>query len=249
MPSHEPSDTPPPYGTVIFDCDSTLSRIEGIEELARDCRAEVEELTRRAMDGELPLEDAYGARLELICPSRADLAAVAAHYTREALPHARELVAALQFLGKRVAVVSGGLLAAVAPFANDLGITNSEDVHAVGMRFNADGTYHSFDSDSPLARSGGKIPVVRAIAGAPDAGASVLIGDGATDLEAASEVARFIGFGGVVARDQVMREAAVTCRTADLAALLPHLLTTDERELLRTSGTHSSLLEAAASAS
>ena len=26
--------TPPPYGTIVFDCDSTLSTIEGIEFLA-----------------------------------------------------------------------------------------------------------------------------------------------------------------------------------------------------------------------
>ena len=146
-------------------------------------------------------------------------------------------------------IVSGGLLAAVAPFARDLGILDPDDVNAVGMRFNEDGSYLSFDDTSPLARSGGKIPVVRAIAEAPAAGQSVLIGDGATDLEAAAQVARFIGFGGVVARPQVMDAARVTCRTPDLAALVPLLFSTEEREQLRASGLHTPLLEAAASLS
>ena len=49
------SPTPPPYGTIVFDCDSTLSSIEGIEYLARDHREEVRALTRKAMEGELQI--------------------------------------------------------------------------------------------------------------------------------------------------------------------------------------------------
>jgi phosphoserine phosphatase len=239
-------DTPPPYGTVIFDCDSTLSRIEGIEELARECRGEVEALTRRAMDGELPLEAAYGARLDLIQPARVALEEVAQLYITEALPHAKELVAALLSLGKRVAVVSGGLRAAVAPFAHWLGIEDSM-VHAVGITFDDEGQYAGFDVDSPLARSGGKIPVVRSIVKTPGAAASVLIGDGSTDLEAAAEVQRFIGYGGVVARAQVMEQSEVSCTVADLAALVPLLLSPDECARLQSSGQYTPLLEAAAS--
>jgi hypothetical protein len=75
-----PGDTPVPpspvrrhmihYRTVIFDCDSTLSALEGIEELASDHRREVETLTDAAMRGEVPLDEVYGRRLELIRPTR-----------------------------------------------------------------------------------------------------------------------------------------------------------------------------------
>ena len=43
---------------VIFDCDSTLSTIEGIDELARMTGHEydVAQLTKRAMEGDVPLE-------------------------------------------------------------------------------------------------------------------------------------------------------------------------------------------------
>ena len=238
-------DNPPPYNTVVFDCDSTLSRIEGIDELARDCKSEVQALTERAMSGSLPLEEAYGARLELIRPTRAELERVAAMYTTEAQPHARELIAALQSLGKRVLVVSGGLLPAVRAFARELGIDAPGDVRAVGLRFDEHGEYAGFDEASPLARSGGKRPVLRAIASqSPNI---VLIGDGVTDLEAAPEVQRFIAYGGVAARPEVQAAAHVTCTSADLAALVPLLLTTGECDRLRASGSHSTLLEAAAS--
>lgn len=237
-------DSPPPYGTIVFDCDSTLSRIEGIEELAKDCRAEVELLTAQAMDGKLPLEEAYGARLELIQPTSDALREVADLYLREALAHSRELIAALHDLGKAVWVVSGGLLPAVQPFAEALGI-EAERVRAVGIQFDAQGGYESFETDSPLARSGGKIDVLREIAAGASAGSVAFIGDGATDLEAASEVSRFVAFGGVVRRPLVFDAARVHCESADFAALLPLLTNSPEREQLRDSGSHQALLQSA----
>ena len=70
----------PPYQTIVFDCDSTLSRIEGIEELARELASDwsprIQELTRAAMAGEIPLEEVYGQRLKSMRPSAASMARV-----------------------------------------------------------------------------------------------------------------------------------------------------------------------------
>ena len=43
----------PKFGAICFDCDSTLTRIEGIDELARRraAAAEITRLTAAAMDG------------------------------------------------------------------------------------------------------------------------------------------------------------------------------------------------------
>ena len=84
----------PGFDTVIFDCDSTLTHVEGIDELARlkGKSAEVAALTRRAMDGEVPLQDVYGARLAMLNPTRAELAAVAAQYIAGAVADARETI-------------------------------------------------------------------------------------------------------------------------------------------------------------
>ena len=50
---------------ILFDCDSTLSTIEGIDVLAEQAGVvdQVVPLTTAAMDGRLKLEDAYAARL------------------------------------------------------------------------------------------------------------------------------------------------------------------------------------------
>lgn len=238
------ADAPPPYGTVVFDCDSTLSEIEGIEELAHERREEIAELTNRAMNGELALEDVYAARLDLIQPSRADLERVADEYMARAVPNAGELVRALRDLDKRVVVVSGGLLPAVLPFAIGLGV-DASCVQAVGVNFDASGAYAGFDLDSPLARSGGKPPVLASITAASDAGALAFIGDGATDLEAAGEAARFIAFGGVVRRENVFARASVCCEAADLSALVPLLFSEAELEQLEHNPDHAALLRAA----
>src|SRR5258706_8813294 len=64
----------PPFERIVFDCDSTLSRIEGIEELSKArpaaVVAEIAELTAQAMDGRVPLEEVYGRRLQLVAPRR-----------------------------------------------------------------------------------------------------------------------------------------------------------------------------------
>jgi phosphoserine phosphatase len=241
-----PADAPPPYSTVIFDCDSTLSAIEGIDELAAlsGLRAKSEQLTNRAMKGEISLESVYSARLELIRPTRAALDTVGRMYVERVLPHARELVRALRALEKRVCIVSGGLEPAVLALAAHVGIAG-KDVRAVAIRHDELGRYVGFDTSSPLAKSGGKIAVVRALAESPGGRPAVVIGDGITDLETAGECARFIAFGGVVRRDAVFERAVVTCESADLAALLPLLVSQEEIDILTMSREHGALIAAA----
>ena len=55
------------YTVVCFDCDSTLSKIEGIDELAKlaGLGEEMARLTDAAMNGVVPLEAVYEKRLSL----------------------------------------------------------------------------------------------------------------------------------------------------------------------------------------
>lgn len=243
----ERQSSPPPYGAVIFDCDSTLASIEGIEALALDAseqvRSRIGVLTAKAMDGSLPLEQAYGARLEQLRPTRADVQRIGQLYLDSALPHGRELMAALRHLGKQLYVVSGGLLAPVRCMAEYLGIP-AECVFAVDVRFDEAGEYAGFDEQSPLARAGGKLEVLRRIA-TESASSLALVGDGATDLEAAPACARFIAFAGVEARPAVMQAADAVCEHADLAALLPLLCTHEELRSLADHPLHAPLVRAA----
>jgi phosphoserine phosphatase len=238
------SDAPPPYGMVVFDCDSTLSAMEGIEELSGEHRAELVALTRKAMEGSLPLEAVFGARLALVEPSRSAVERIGRLYVERTLPHAGALVRALRSLGKRVIIVSGGLEPAVGELARGNGFTPQKG-GAEAVRIDERGANAGFDEASPLARSGGKRLVLerRARSGA---GALAFVGDGATDLEAAPCAARFIAFGGVERRASVFERARVHCEAADLAALVPLLLSADELARLSRDPAHDSLMRAAA---
>jgi len=232
----------PPFAGVVFDCDSTLSTIEGIEELTAG-HVEIAELTAAAMAGAVPLEEVYGRRLELAAPRVEDMERIGDRYAATALAGAAELVAALRALGKRVAIVSGGLLPPVRAFGVGLGVL-PEEIHAVDLRFDAAGAYAGFDEASPLARAGGKREVLGS--GFPD-GDVALVGDGATDLEARDACARFIAFTAVARRPDVVEGADVEVSAPDLAALVPHLMTADEVARLRAlpGDPHAALLERA----
>jgi phosphoserine phosphatase len=209
---------PTRFGSVIFDCDSTLSAIEGIEELAHAHREEITRLTEAAMRGEILLEDVYGRRLELVRPTRDQVTALGERYVRTMVTDARETIGALLSEGIEVRVVSGGIRQAVVTLALALGLSERA-VAAVDVHFDADGAYAGFDETSPLARAGGKRVVLeRWLPELPRP--IMLVGDGATDLEARPPADRFVAFAGVVERPIVIEAADDVIRAPSLAPVL-----------------------------
>ena len=244
------ADSAPPYGTIAFDCDSTLSAIEGIDELAAIAgvtRESVERLTAQAMAGELALEEVYARRLELVRPTRDHVDALGRRYVETALPSSRELIAGLRALSKRVCIVTGGLRQAVLALAEHLAV-DPADVFAVEVYHDRSGVYAGFDELSPLARAGGKLDVLRDLARLDHAGGLAFVGDGATDLEAAPAARRFVAFAGFARRQAVLARAAVTCSRRDLAALLPLLVSRGELDELASLPEHAALVRAARAA-
>ncbi len=237
---------PPPFAAVYFDCDSTLSAIEGVDELLAfapvSLRDDVLALTTQAMDGTRPLAEVYETRLQLLAPRREQLDSIGELYTARLVPDAAALVAALQFLGKQVGIVSGGLLVPVQHVAQRLGIPLA-NVHAVPLQFDDRGHYVDFDHSSPLWRNGGKIEVLRQLPASQRPVA--FVGDGITDLETQGTADLFIGFGGVVDRPRVRERAQVFVGSASLAPVLPHVTSPAERERLAREPRFVPLLSAA----
>ena len=225
----------PSYDLIFFDCDSTLSSIEGIDELARlKGKAErVGLLTSKAMDGELDLADVYGKRLKAIRPTRAQLKAIEERYWETMVEDAAALVTALQFLGKQVFIISGGLIDAVRGFGRRLGVHPAR-IRAVELEYNElsgewwryhepraqqSKTYLDY-SQGPLTISSGKSKIISELAG-DSPGRRMMIGDGTSDLATKGIVDLFVGYGGVASRAKVKAEADVFIQTASLAAILP----------------------------
>jgi phosphoserine phosphatase len=225
------------YDLVFFDCDSTLTRIEGIDELARlkGLFPEVQRLTSAAMDGEVHLSSVYDRRLDLLRPTRADIQAIERLYRVMVVSDARELMAVLQFLGRQVFIISGGLAPAVIPFGESLGVPH-EHIHAVDVAFNRLAgrwwDYHldreGFNPDEhyldheagPLTETHGKADIVHQLRQGRS-GRALLVGDGISDLMARTAVDLLVGFGGVVRRERVAAEADVFIECDSLAPILP----------------------------
>jgi phosphoserine phosphatase len=199
------------FAAVVFDCDSTLVSIEGIDELAGTHAAEVRALTDAAMDGSVPLDEVYGRRLDLIRPTRALVEALGRRYVETLVPGARACVASLLAAGIEVRVLSGGLRPAVLTVALELGLQPAA-VAAVDIHFDPAGAYAGFDTGSPLARSDGKAEEIAAWALPRPI---LLVGDGATDLEARPAVDAFAAFVGVVHREPVAAAADHVVHTID----------------------------------
>ena len=217
----------PRFDAICFDCDSTLTRIEGIDELALRAgrEAEIASLTEAAMSGALPLEAVYAKRLDLVKPDRAALVWLAERYIDETVCGAAETVATLMRQGKAIYIVTGGLLQPVSEFARALGLAPVQ-VYAVEVHLDALGAYRGFDSSSPLCGSEGKAIICKRIAARH--GKVAMVGDGVTDLAARAGGASIVGYGGVIRREIVARQADYYVASARLSATLVALLSDEE---------------------
>jgi HAD superfamily phosphoserine phosphatase-like hydrolase len=192
-------------GKLFFiDCDSTLSSIEGIDELARgkgeDVFAQVVDLTNAAMNGEVPIGEVFPRRMEMIRPDRALCDEIAALYIATVVPGAAEMIRELKDDGWLPVILSGGFEPLIQPLARHLGVAH---VEAVPLYFHNDGSYKGYGMDYPTTRNLGKNEVIREWKQALLPEQVVMIGDGMSDLETKPDVDVFIGFGGVVARPKV----------------------------------------------
>lgn len=214
----------PRFKTVVFDVDSTLASIEGIDWLAtlRDeaIARESEALTNQAMAGEIPIDAVYTRRLARIRPTGAELLMLGDAYRETIVPGMPALVRDLLDARVHVHLLSGGLRAAIIPLALHLGVA-ADRVHAVSLARDEDGTFSLLDGEQRLATQQGKPQVVNAL---QLRGPVAMVGDGSTDAAVRGVVDAFFAFTGVARREKVVAVADAEANSAD--ALYPLLFET-----------------------
>ena len=193
---------------VCFDVDSTVIDEEGIDVLAETLGKgpEVAAWTNKAMGGDVKFEDALAARLNIIQPSKDDIASCLAKHPLRLTPGIDELVKALHQRGTHVYLVSGGFRLMIEPVAKILNISNDR-IYANTIIFNDKGEYAGFDTSEPTSADGGKPRALRDIKAMHGYKIMIMVGDGATDAQAKPPADAFIGFGGVITRDAVRDKA------------------------------------------
>lgn len=221
-----------PIDAILFDCDGTLSQIEGVNELAKEngVAEAVEALTHEAMGGTGLTKQLYQMRLNLIRPTKHQVDALGKHYFAHSIPDAHAMIQLLHRLKKSVYVISAGVNPAVTIFAEQLGIPR-DHIHAVDMTFDHQGNYIDFDHTSPLVLNHGKRHIVTML---KNKYTHLLhIGDGLNDYATHDIVTRYIGYGGVYYREKIESLCQYYIYTLSLSSLLPLCLTLEESLLLQ----------------
>ncbi|QPQ55532.1 phosphoserine phosphatase SerB [Allosphingosinicella flava] len=201
---------------LVADMDSTMITIECIDELAdyAGLKAEVADVTERAMRGELAFEEALDARvalLEGLSETMIDLC----HAERlSIMPGAKALVATMRAHGATCLLVSGGFTRFADRVAADIGFDR-----AIANRLNiADGRLLG-TVERPIVGAQAKLDALTETAAELGLGmdAVLAVGDGANDIPML-EVAGL----GVAYRAKPKTQAAADARIdhSDLSALL-----------------------------
>jgi len=195
---------------VAFDVDSTVCVDEGIDELGAflGARERVEAITKKAMEGGMDFSEALQLRLEAMAVTSDSLKAFVSQHPPRYSNGIKVLVDSLRANGKEVFLVSGGFRQMVHPVGAGLSVPTA-NIHANTITFNADGSLKGFDRNEFPSKSGGKATAVKHIKATRGYKTMVMIGDGATDLEArvAGGADIFIGYGGAQRRPKVEAEA------------------------------------------
>jgi phosphoserine phosphatase len=193
---------------VCFDVDSTVITEEGIDVLATSLGVgdAVSKLTASAMGGTTLFQNALKARLDLIKPSIENLENIQKEHPLQFTPRLEELIEILHKKGKNIYLVSGGFRQMINPIALQLGISVS-NIYANNLFFTEDGEYNGFDTNEPTSKDGGKAKVIQELIDKYDYKCVIMIGDGATDMQARPPAKAFIGYGGIIEREKVKNGA------------------------------------------
>ncbi|CAA9388417.1 MAG: Phosphoserine phosphatase [uncultured Propionibacteriaceae bacterium] len=200
---------------VVMDVDSTLIRDEVIELLAEEasCGAAVQEITARAMAGQLDFEASLRERVRLL--KGLDLAAIERARTPIRLtPGARTFVRTLHRLGFAVAIISGGF----TQFTDALKAELELD-HAYANTLEVVDGVLTGEVKGPIIDRARKAVLLAEIAGAEGVPLSqtVAIGDGANDLDMLAAAGLGIAFN---AKPMVRQRADTTVSVPYLDAIL-----------------------------
>lgn len=203
---------------VVLDVDSTLIENEVIELLAAEAGslAEVEDITFRAMNGELDFKESLRARVATLAGLPQSVFAAVGEHVRvtRGVP---EMIVGVRGAGGRVGVVSGGFHEVLDPVAEALGLD-----YWRANRLTVEHGVLTGGLDGPIIDAEAKATTLREWASESNVplGCTVAVGDGANDLPMMAIAGLAVGFD---AKAPVRDLAGVLIDVRDLSQVLPLL--------------------------
>ncbi|WP_443748729.1 phosphoglycerate dehydrogenase [Asticcacaulis solisilvae] len=203
---------PPAPATLILDFDSTFTTVEALDILAELLSAadparaadvaQIKALTDQAMSGEMSFSDALQRRIQILKPTRDDIAALVDVLKTKITASIERNRAVFSDHAGKIRIISGGFHDFIDPVVADFGIDPAY-VMANRLTWNADGVAIGLDLTNPLSQDGGKITAVR---GLNLDGDVAMVGDGWTDFEVykGGAAERFYAFTENVTRPKVV---------------------------------------------
>jgi D-3-phosphoglycerate dehydrogenase len=212
----------------IFDFDSTIVTLKTLDTLIKrnmesdEDRGKIDDITMRAMNGELDFNTSITTRLRLSGARREHFAQLAAEIGNFLTPGMADVLNVLNRKGQKLFIVSSGFMEIIRPIAELFEIP-MENCFANEYLADADGSVTGV-CDGPLVHEGGKSAIVNGLRRQDRLpGLVIMLGDGMSDYAVYADglADLFIGCGFNVARPNVKARSPIFMETS--AALLSFL--------------------------
>ena len=200
---------------IIIDFDSTLSQVEGLDELANialqgnpdreNTMAAIRAITDKGMSGEMSAPESLRQRIALLKGNRKHIDTLIEFLLTKISPSFERNKEFLKENADDIYIVSGGFKEFILPVVTTLGI-KPENVYANTFIFDENANIIGLDQNNPLSQEKGKVKLLKTM---NLKGEISVIGDGFTDyeLKAAGLANRFYAFTENVERASVVAVA------------------------------------------
>ena len=206
----------------IFDADSTLLRIETLEELAKITLRDnsdakkildtIEKITKLGMEGKIPFPVSLQKRLAVLPIKKRHIYELTGQLFHDVTPTVAKNREFIQRNRENCYVVTGGFADYLLPVLCSLGF-RSDHIFANSFKYDGD-TVVGIDEGNDLSKEAGKVRVIETCI---PQGNRMIVGDGSTDAEprAYGVVDHFIAFTENVRRESVVGKADFVAESFD----------------------------------
>jgi D-3-phosphoglycerate dehydrogenase len=175
--------------TIVIDFDSTFTKVEGLDELARialegnpkqaEIVGKIREITDKGMTGEYSFADSLRERVALLPANKSHVDQLIAFLKGKISESFKRNKAFIREHADRILIVSSGFKDFIVPVVADMGIA-AENVHANTFTYDGEGNITGYDHENLLSQDKGKVRLLQSLA---LEGEVFVIGDGYTDYE------------------------------------------------------------------